>query len=141
MSTVQEKRDQFEWWLTCIPDKVEALIDRLPPEVGSKLNYSLESLSLLEKHLIENYTVESMTKDKEFWDCLASYIGTTYRRLIPKAGWQIELENEKDVFYNRPVLVLEGSPFPPISPHTDVTTLLDRRKGVTLTKTVLNRTS
>ena len=49
MSTVQEKRDQFEWWLTCIPDKVEALIDRLPPEVGSKLNYSLESLSLLEK--------------------------------------------------------------------------------------------
>lgn len=139
MSSIQEKRDQFQWWLTCIPDKVETLHDELPSQISSKLDYTLDSLQMLENYLIQNYTVDIIMKRKDLWDALASYVGTSFRRLIANSEWYIELDNEHDIFYNKPVLITKNSLFPPISPHSSITTLLDRKKGTHLTKTVLNR--
>jgi hypothetical protein len=51
----KEKEDQFEWWITCIPDKIVSLKRRLPQELSIKLDHSLESLDLLENYLFDSF--------------------------------------------------------------------------------------
>jgi hypothetical protein len=134
MMNKQEKEDQFEWWITCIPDKIALLKKRLPEDVSGKLDQSIESLDILEKYLLDHFKVDTMKEDKEMWDCCASYISRAYKKSIPSSQWYIELENESDVFFNVPILrIINKLTF---EPHSYVTTLLDRKKGNLLSTTI-----
>ena len=51
-----EKDDLFEVWLIHMDDAIEGLFNSIPKEVRSRLDYSPESLDLLEKWLLEKYS-------------------------------------------------------------------------------------
>ena len=127
MSTRNEKEEQFDWWITCIPDKILALKKQLPKAVSDKLDFTLTSLDTLEKYLLEEYTFESIQIDKGFWDGCASYLGYVYKLNIPDSEWYIELEDEKDVFYNKPSLRIKNKAN--FVPHAYITTAIDRGSG------------
>jgi hypothetical protein len=125
----ERRKENFESWITFIPDKVIALKKVLPLEISKNLDYSPSSLDLIEKYLLENYTREDFSKNenKDLLDQLASYLGTTCRRSWQNSFWDIELDDEKQVFFGVPVLkVIELAPF---SPYHTITALFSRNRG------------
>jgi len=131
-----EKEEQYNWWLTCIPDKIISLQKKLPDYIKDKLDCSITSLDVLENYLLENYTMESLMRDKNMWDECASYIGNTYKKNIPNAKWYIDLDNKRNIFYNMPCLQIVNKIN--FVPHSYVTTLLDRKEGNLLSTIVKN---
>ncbi len=130
----KEKEEQFEWWVTCIPDKVEALQDFLPISMKSTLDFTTNSLDLLEQYLLENFSLEFLYQNKDIWDYLASYIGSTYRRNVPASIWYVELDNERDLFYGKPILRVEGKV--DFHPHSNIAVLFDRKTGIFLSNII-----
>src|SRR5690606_6616395 len=105
----KELEDNFDWWITCIPDKVNRLEDLIPLEIFKRLDYTLESFDFLGNYICDTIqSINNLKNEGELWDCYASYIGTTYRRNVPTAEWFIELEDEKNVCYGVPALRTEA---------------------------------
>ena len=82
MRSKQDIENDFEWWITCIPDKINRLEGLISKDIFEKLDYSIEALNILEEYLLSKYTFEQVKNNPELHDCLASYLGTTYRRNI-----------------------------------------------------------
>lgn len=126
----------FNWWITFIPDKIFALEEKLPENLKDKLDFSVASLEILEKYLLENYTLEGMMQDEEMWDYCASYIGYTYKKNIFKAEWHIDLNDKNNIFYNMPCLHIPN--LMSFVPHSYVTALLSKKENNLLSSTVKN---
>jgi len=127
MKTKQEMENDFDWWITCIPDKIERLEELLPSEILTKLDYSIASLEVVGKYLCEVIiTIDNLKKSAELWDCCASYVGTTYRRNVPSAQWRVELENDKDVYYGVPALRTDV--MTNFYPLYEISAMLDRKR-------------
>lgn len=136
MNTRQENEDQFDWWITCIPDKIIALKKNLPEEISIRLDCSIQSLDVLEKFLLDNFSIDDLQRDKELWDRCASYVARTYKKNIANSEWYIELDDDKNVFYNKPSLrVVDKFNF---VPHSYVTAALDRKQG-NFISTIINK--
>lgn len=125
--SLNERDDQFHWWITCIPDKIIELKRKVPVEISVQMNYSIESLDILEGYTLNNYSLDELKNEKQFWDSLASYVGVVYEKNVKGSRWSIEIENEKDIFFNMPILKVENK-FN-FQPHSYVTAMLDRKKG------------
>ena len=100
----QTTRDDFESWLVDMDDALERFIGKLPGEVGGQLDYSPESLDILEKWTLDNYeSPEQMlpASEAESVDALARYVGETFRRAIG-GRWGIRLDDPKYVFFGLP---------------------------------------
>jgi len=136
MKSKQELEDDFEWWITCIPDKIERLEERLPKDIFKQLDYSISSLDILEKYLLEHSSFEKIQNDTELWDCCASYLGKTYKRNVPNSKWVVELDNKNNVFFGIPILRISN--LIDFEPHSYVSTALNRKKG-NLWSVALNR--
>jgi len=119
ISEIQGNEDNYNWWLTIIPDVMYNL-KLLPKNVSSKLDYSVESLNVLELYIIENYTIEelNLSKYKTVVDLFSRYIGETFRKNIKDTIW--EMEKRKDYFgYGFPnINKRDGIPFTKEFPHT-----------------------
>jgi len=126
----QEAKDDFAWWVDTIPQKIIKLNKQIPANISDELNFSIESLDILEVFLLENYTQEDIHLSKEnqdFFTGVASYIAETYKCLMPDLKWHIELMDESNIFYNMPVLRKPlGGVF---SPHSLTSALFDRQRG------------
>lgn len=127
----ERRKDDFEAWVTFIPDEVAELKKMLPKELSETLDYSINSLNNLEKYLLQSYSSETFVnaENKILLDRLARYIGLTFKRNIPTSYWDIELDDEKDVYYTLPVIKIKDINLAPFSPHMLVTTTLDRERG------------
>ncbi|MDI9881121.1 hypothetical protein [Flectobacillus longus] len=136
MKSKQELEDGYHWWITCIPDKIDRLEELLPKELYSTMDYTISSLDILEKFLLERFTIQDMINESELRDCLACYLGVVYEKNISQARWYVELENEKDAFYGVPILRVPNKLT--FEPHSYITTLLDRKKG-NLLSTIIER--
>lgn len=125
----EERYDTFIEWTTFTEDRINQWKKNIPNEVSSKLDGSPESLLILEKFLLDNYTLEDQ-KDKEkrpSLDAIVSYVGDLIRKNIPETVWKIELEDETNLFYNLPYLVFKLGV--PLSPHNLVQDALAEKKG------------
>lgn len=128
-------RDDFEMWLFVMDDRLEEFISSLPQDVGRALDYSPESLDVLEAWLLRNFPdISSIKAVTKTLDGAARYVGETFR-LALGGGWDIELENTQDVFYELPVLTVQ---YPRECPHTLTTTSLDRRTGDVFRRVLTN---
>jgi len=58
---------------------------------------------------------------------------------LEQSYWDIELDNEKELYFGVPVLKFKVKPFPPLSPYHTITTVVDRKKG-DMMSLILNRT-
>ena len=120
----------FKCWLKDIPNILDGFTSRMPKEVADKLDFSMGSLDVVEKYLLDNYqTIEQIMFEEPFHilDGYAVYVGETFRKVIdnPIIRWELELD-EEDVYYNLPVLQGRTTI---ICPFVTVTASLDRRTG------------
>lgn len=134
--------EEFNWWLTCIPDKIAELKQRLPASIADKLDNSIESVDILEHYLMNIYESDNMIKpeNSEFLDQLASYIGDIAEKKMTGSFWTINLDDPKDVDYRFPILKFRDKR-PSFNPFTYITTSLDRKKGNLLSSAILRRAS
>jgi UTP:GlnB (protein PII) uridylyltransferase len=123
--------DDFQLWIFNMDDELDRLKEDLPQELASKLDYSDESLKLVEAWILQRYASVEETKEKgeaQILDRLARYVGETIRKQVG-GHWDIDLENEKNAYYALPVITgFEEKPTP-VCPLTLVTASTARRTG------------
>jgi hypothetical protein len=91
LDDLNNDEENFNWWLTIMPDAL-LYLNTLPKPIRLKLNYSLESLDVLEKYLVENFEIEEMKlpEKKIVIDLFARYIGETFRKNLTNIVWKME---------------------------------------------------
>jgi len=130
----EEKKEDFEMWITFIPDKILELKKFLPETVSKSLNQTIESLDVIERFILSAYTEDFFRNDsnKAILDQFACYIGSTFRQSLPNSYWDIELDDENNIFFGRPVIKVQDALLPPFSPYNLVFTILIRKQGTFL---------
>jgi hypothetical protein len=131
-------RDDFEEWLFNMDDVLDEFIGSFPESERQQLNFTPESLDLLEQWILARYpNVNAMLDSKEAQtvDALARYIGETFRRKLG-GHWDIRFDTPKYVYYGLPELRGNSKKSTPECPHTLATASSDRRTGCYL-RTVL----
>lgn len=136
MNLIKDEQEKFEWWITCIDEKISNLKKKLPIELKEKMDKSIDSIDGLENFLIENYNASDKKIDFETWDEIASYIAAVYKLKIESSKWFIELEDKENVFYNKPGLQTNNEIF--FCPHSYVMAAIDRRTGNFIAKVIKN---
>jgi hypothetical protein len=121
-------RANFDLWLITLDDKLDQLFSTLPEDVSGRLDYSPESLTVLEKWLIDTYITSNdlLNQDKYLLDKLSCYVGETIRKNTTRI-WTIDLENRNRAYFGLPVLLRPGDP--PECPMSMVTASISRKKG------------
>ena len=128
----KQKLKDFECWLWDMPNAINGFIYRMPKEIAEKLDFSMESLNIVEKHLLDVYQNSKQIMDEPSYilDGYAIYVGETFIKVLndPSLHWKLMLD-EDNVFYNLPVIKGRNLTDCPL---TMITTCLHRRKGVFL---------
>ena len=134
-------REQFEYWLFDMDDALEYFLASLPEEVRAQLDYSLDSLDVLEKWLLERYsTTETILNRYEHtrWDDISRYVGETFRKTLG-GQWDIHLDDPHYAFFELPVLQGSNDHIFELCPLTLISATSARRTGKYL-RTVLENT-
>jgi hypothetical protein len=136
----EDKREQFEYWLAHMDDGLEEFMRTLPPDVARKLDYSIGSLDVLERLLLERYDsfeAAQASGDSKFFDGCARYVGETVRKHMG-GKWTIVLDDKKNAHYGVPSLIDFKVPMPPMAPLHMCKSATDRRKGNFISGVVRN---
>ena len=122
--------DDFDAWLTAMDDVIDEFLTGLPEDVRVRLDYSPESLDVLEAWLLHNYESPAALQaaDAAMLDGPARYLGETMRRNLG-GKWTINLERPDVVFFGLPILTDVRGATAPMSPYSLTTAALDRRTG------------
>jgi hypothetical protein len=126
----------FEGWLLFVDDTIQQLLDELPKEISQRLDFTPESLDVLEGWLLGKYdSPAAILQPSENWflDRAAKYVGETTRRAVG-GEWGIELHDPSYVYYGLPEIRTERGWVE--CPATLVTASLDRRRGDYIRKVV-----
>ena len=128
MQTKEERLDNFQFWLMDMHDALVRMKQSVPKEISDQLNYSIESLDVLEQWILSDYaSVDQIlaTSEAQKVDGYARYVGETFRKYLGGI-WMIELDDPKHVFYNLPQIKTNQLIDSPLSL---VTASVDRRTG------------
>ena len=125
-----EQLELFEAWLWDMPNALERFKNRMPKEIQDKLDFSLQSLDIVEKHLLDNYeTIEQIKNEPSYiLDGYAIYVGETFRNVLKNDRinqWELMLE-EDNVYYLLPIINTSSIITCPLSLCT---ACIDRRWG------------
>ncbi len=125
-----EQLELFEAWLWDMPNALERFKNRMPKEIQDKLDFSLQSLDIVEKHLLDNYeTIEQIKNEpSSILDGYAIYVGETFRNVLKNDRinqWELMLE-EDNVYYLLPIINTSSIITCPLSLCT---ACIDRRWG------------
>lgn len=126
-----KRREDFQYWLADMDDAIERFMDGLPAEVRERLDFSPDSLDVLEAWILQRYasTQEMLaSSESRVVDGLARYIGETFRKAIG-GHWEIRLDDPKYVFYGMPQLTDFWDKPTPVGPLSLATASADRRTG------------
>lgn len=132
MITVQElnnDNDNFNWWLTIMPDTLMN-VAVLPKSIRDNLDFSPKSLLILEKYILENYTLDSIRdkKNKIALDLFTRYAGETFRQNLKNIIWKFQ-DNPKLIDYGYPILDKKNELFNTLNPASFIVACLDRQQG------------
>jgi hypothetical protein len=122
-------RDDFEYWLFDMDQELAVMMDGMPDDVAKVLDYSVESLSVVESWVLSRYpTVPDILKESEklTLDRLARYVGETIRKTVGGV-WDIDLSDPQNAYYRLPVVSQQGKWLE--CPVTLITAATDRRTG------------
>ncbi len=123
------ERQGFEYWLDYMDDALEEFFAYLPEDVTTKLDYSIESLDVLEAWLLERYPVFDAIRqetDPLILDGAARYIGETFRKWIG-GQWMVDLKD--NAYDGLPYIADFDVGMLPFCPLTFATASTDRRWG------------
>ncbi len=135
-----ENLEDYNWWLTCIPDKIGDLLASLPPAIRQQLNGSLPSVDILENYLLQQFSFDELVRPENHFllDQLASYLGTIAEKEMSGCHWTINLEDKDDVDYQYPVLKFNDGRAS-FNPFRYITVAMDRKKGNLLSSAISKR--
>lgn len=125
------REDQFQIWLIHMDDAIDPFKMKLPEEVSNSLDYSPESLDILEGWLLNRYSSkEDIKRESEaiIFDGSVRYVGEVFRKTLG-GRWVINFNDRNDVFYGIPQLSDMRGQEVPFSPFTTVTACFSRRTG------------
>ena len=128
-------RDDFEHWLISMDEFLEEFLTEFSKEEQNRLNYTLESLDIVEARILELYpNMKAMLVPSESQrvNLIACYVGETIRKNLG-GKWDIRLKDPKFAFHGMPILI---GPYDPECPLSLATASADRRTGIYL-RTVL----
>ncbi len=103
----------------------------LPDDTRAKLDFSPGSLDVVEAWLIHRYPSPHplmLPGSLSAWQGAAAYIGETMRRILG-GQWSVDLKNEQDLYFDRPVLDHFPGCVLPICPELLTSLVLERRSG------------
>ena len=125
--------EEFESWKQSVSDRIAFLFACIPQAIQNQLNYSFESLSVLEMWLLNKYPeFESALDETEYplIDAAGTYVGETFRRSFG-GEWVIELADKQNAYLGIPGITgFKGIQIPPVVyPRTWITTSIHRRDG------------
>ncbi|MGI2035626.1 hypothetical protein ACRQ1B_24920 [Rhizobium panacihumi] len=126
-----EEQDQFEFWLMDMDDAIENFRRSIPAELASRLDFSDESLKILESFVLEIYPdVETIKQSGEakMIDGMSRYVGEVFRKHLG-GRWFIDYSDKKNAFYGLPQLKNLKGQIVQICPMTLVSASTDRRRG------------
>lgn len=80
----------------------------MPKEIQDKLDFLLQSLDTVEKHLLDNYEIIEQIKNEPSYilDGYAVYVGETFKNVLKNDEvnkWELMLE-EDNVYYLLPII-------------------------------------
>lgn len=132
-------RDEFDWWLTCLPDKVAALRARLPDLAGA-LDGGVASIEPLVAHLIAHHDYDALIApaQAELLDQVTAYVGDVAERAMPGCAWAIPLDDPSDADHGLPILRFSDGRLA-FNPLTYVTTAVDRRDPTLVGRAIVRR--
>ena len=123
-------KENFQDWIFYIGDKMDYFTETFAKENNLKLDYSINSLDILENWIINNYnSINDLRETYEILDLLTIYIGETFRKHIG-GKWFMDMENKDNAYYMMPVLTsseYKGEIFK--APRTFATACISRKKG------------
>jgi len=132
------QRDGFNYWLAEMDDALDRFLMIFAPDVRPRLDFSEESLDVVERWLLEQYAgPEALLAEsaRDVLDGASRYVGETFRKRIG-GRWEIRLDDPQYAFYGLPQLTGFSDQPTPICAHSLVTAAADRRTGSYL-RTVL----
>ncbi|MFZ3001542.1 MAG: hypothetical protein WA071_14535 [Undibacterium umbellatum] len=131
--------DLFEIWLMDMSDALENFLNSLPKDVSEKLDFSPDSLNILENYILTKYSGSSeiLAADaSKMVDGMARYVGQTFRRSF-NGKWIIDYNDKKNAFYGLPQIANMQGQVTQFCPATLVTASVHRKTGIFI-KTVYN---
>jgi hypothetical protein len=133
-------RESFDYWVDYMNEAIGEFKEQLPSDVADALDWSPESLNVLEEWILQNYSgpQEILSADTTIVDGAGRYVGETFRRALRDHYWDIDLDDNKNVFFGLPVLTTKEKATP-VSPLSLVTASADRRRGEYLSTILTNK--
>lgn len=139
MKSIDQRKEEFDIWVDTLDVFIETALDLLPEKVSKQMDYSVQSLNVLEEYLLATYKSEQFQsiENKELFGGLAAYFGETARQNAVNGFWSIDLVNKKNAYYNLPVMISEKVKFT-ISPYQLIVSSFDRNTGTFLSTIATN---
>jgi hypothetical protein len=113
-------------------DNIAQFFLGIPPYVREQMDFSLSSMDILERWLLQRYTSYEIlinSEDDLLIDSAGCYVGETFRMLLG-GEWVIELEDQKYAYLGIPGIDHFDVPEKersPVYPRTWITTSVHRR--------------
>lgn len=129
----EEKRHNFEAWVETIDERIFDWRNSLSEEIKEKTDYSIDSLEVVEEYLIENFTLECLRnqENKFLIDGAASYTIKVFEKHWKNPEYVIELDDERNILYNRPAIVTNPRRGVAFSPYMFISAIVNlKRTGI-----------
>lgn len=108
-NTKQDNIKIFEAWVATIDERICDWFQTLSPNELERFDYSIESLDDVERYLIENYSLDDFkdVSNRRSIDAIASYMLKVFSQHWKYYKFKIELEDERNILYNRPSIITD----------------------------------
>ena len=125
----EQSAEGFRAWLDYMADGLREFFECLPAEVRTKLDYSVESLDVLEAWLLERYpSSDAAIQQSEtlIIDGAARYVGETFCKILGGHWW---VDVKHDTFLGLPQITGFRPGPDSLCPLSYVTASTNRRRG------------
>lgn len=140
---MNENEEQFQYWLVDMDDAIERFISLFPQSEQVKLDFTRESLAIVEEWILARYSDMSEVLRKSeaaTVDGAARYVGEVFRKILG-GKWFIDFSDPKNVYCGLPQIGGMRGQRVQFCPLTFVTTSVDRRTGNFMLKILDNKIS
>lgn len=126
----KEKQNNFEAWVATLDERIYDWLCTLNKEQRLLLDFSIDSLDVVERHLINRYKIEDLSnvKFKYSIDGAASYVYKVFKIHLPNYKCITELNNERDVLFNLPAITTEPPVGMPFSPYFYIPSIINLKR-------------
>lgn len=126
----KEKRKNFESWVATIDERLIDWFNVLDEGYRTLFDYSVASLDEVEKYLISKYELEDLKESKNKYDIdgAASYIIKVFATHWAKHKFTIELDDERNILFNRPAIITDPAIGMAFSPYRIIPSTLNLKR-------------